>query len=326
MSNASSPSNTISSTVVLTDKGVPDPCISEQILEELIDRLQGVAEFENPANSVKSASAPSDLTKIWFQQDGTGKVVNIKYYNSLKGLWENVLSTDPESYRETLCEENNALQRQANGCLIVEADKILANSTASDNLIDFDSEGDLYLKQTTLQDIAAQVDNLNKCNVLLKDADSKKLSVSKGAGFYQQVGPTGALIQGYIVNENSPDTSVIVQTLDLSTIPNINWDTDCPPDYVQVHAAIVIKSGSGFSTGTWANPAVQIAAGVDQTRVAIAIDSDAQAGSDMNTAIVKLDPSAPETFSYMIVDLSGTTWSNAKNHIGLYIQGLVWSK
>lgn len=324
MSNSTSGSNTIAATVELTDKGTATPCIDNDIVNELIERLQGVTEFENPSQVVVSASPPSDFSKIWFQQSSTGLVTNIKYYNTLTGQWTDVVSTAPDSNRETICPDNNAIIRQNNGCLQVEADKILANSTASDNLIDFDAEGALYLKESILKDVASELDTTNNCNVLQKNTDSAALSVNKGAGFMQDVGIAGAVIQGHVAVENTASGSV--QTLDLSTIPNINWDADCPPTHALVLGVCAIGAGTGFSGGSWAAPAAYVSAGVDSTRIAAQMDADTQEGTDMNQVIVRLDPADPKTFTFVTAENTTIDWTNTKNQLALYIQGIIWSK
>lgn len=323
MANTTSNANTISSTVVLTDKGVSDPCVSDTVLAELIERLQGTVEFANPANAIVSVSPPTDLTKIWFEQNSTGVVTNIKYYNSLTGQWEDVVSTSPENSQECLAIEDNAIERDADECLKVSLELFLKNSTASDNLIDLDSEGALYLKESVLKDVAATLDDQNPCNVLQKNATTSALSVNKGAGFLQDVGVAGSVVQGHVISENSPTASP--QTLDLTTVPNINWDADCPPTHALVMGVVVIGVGTGFSSGSWAAPAVAVAAGVDNTRVALAIDADSQEGSTIAQMIVRLDPVNPETFTYHVNEQTSVNWTNTKNHVALYLQGLLWN-
>lgn len=324
MSNAStdSSSNTITATVVLTDTGAADECVDDAIVQELIERLQGTIDFTDPTKIVVSASPPTDLTKIWFEKDSTGVVTNINYYNSLTGQWTDVLSTSPDNNQECLTEDNNALIRNSDGCLQVPANLFLENSEASDNLIDLDSEGKLYLKESTLKDVASTLDPLNLCNVLKKSATAA-LSVDRGASWFQQVGVAGSVVQGHVVSENSPTASP--QTLDLTTIPNINWDSDCPPTHALVMAVVCIGLGSGFSSGSWAAPAVGVFAGVDNTRVAMAIDADSQEGTTMAQMLVRLDPTNPETFTYQVSDTASVNWSNTKNHVALYLQGIAWT-
>jgi len=325
MSNGSG-SNTINSTVVLTDIG-PSNCIDDDVMQEIIERLQGTISFPDPSSIVQSISAPTDTSKIWFKEDSTGKTTNIFYFDSLTGQWEDVVSTDPDNNNPTLCEDNNALTQDASGCIRMPADQILGRSTASDNVITFDSEGDLYVKEETIRDLGTLIDEGNSCNILYKDATSSALGVDRGANFYQDVGTAGSLIFGHAVTENSPDVTAIVQELDLTTIPNINWNSACPPTHIQVHAIITIGIGSTWSSGTWAAPAVVIKAGFDMTRISSQIDSDVTEGTDANTAIVRLNPTTPEIFTYQTMDISGTSWPGmaVKNHIGLYIQGLVWT-
>ena len=323
MSNGSG-SNTINSTVVLTDIG-PSNCIDDDVMQEIIERLQGTISFPDPSSIVQSISAPTDTSKIWFKEDSTGKTTNILYFDSLTGQWEDVVSTDPDNNNPTLCEDNNALTQDAGGCIRMPADQILRRSTASDNVITFDSEGDLYVKEETIRDLGTLLDAGNSCNILYKDATSSALGVDRGANFFQDVGTAGSVIFGHVVIENSVASGVM--TLDLTTIPSINWNSACPPTHVQVHAVISVKTGSGVSTGTWAAPIIQISCGTDMTRVASQVDSDSQEGTDSNTAIVRLDPNAPESFTYTVEDIGAplTDWTNSKNHIGLYIQGLIWS-
>ncbi len=324
MSNGSG-SNTINSTVVLTDIG-PSNCIDNDVMQEIIERLQGTISFPDPSSIVQSISAPTDTSKIWFKEDSTGKTTNIFYFDSLTGQWEDVVSTDPDNNNPTLCEDNNALTQDAGGCIRMPADQILGRSTASDNVITFDSEGDLYVKEETIRDLATLIDEGNSCNILYKDATSSALGVDRGANFFQHIGVPGSIISGHEVIEvlaPTPDPSI--QTLDLTTIPNINWNSACPPTHVQVHAIIVIGAGSMWSSGTWAAPAAEICCGFDMTRVSSQIDSDSTEGSDANTAIVKLDPSNPELFTFRVRDIAVTDYAQAKNYMALFIQGLVWT-
>jgi hypothetical protein len=311
----------------LRDSGKPaDSCIGDQVAEEITSRFFAEYDPESNTGIEVSVSPPGDLTKIWFEQDGSGAVVAIKYYNSTSGQWEEVVSTDSSQNQEAICEDNNALYRTEDGCLRVDLDKFLEVSENSGQLIIFDQDGKILVSETEVKKITAAIDETNKCNVIQRNADGD-IAVDRGANGYIQIGPSGGIIQGEVIQENTTDP--LVRTFDLTTAANIpaevDWD-NCPPTHVQVTAVISIKNGSGSSAGTWLAPTVFISCGFDQTRVAVAVDADSAEGSDTNTAIVRLNPSDPKTFTYIMDDIGApaVNWADVKNHMGLYVQALIW--
>lgn len=312
----------------LRDSGKPaDSCIGDQVAEEITSRFFAEYDPESNTGIEVSVSPPGDLTKIWFEQDGSGAVVAIKYYNSTSGQWEEVVSTDSSQNQEAICEDNNALYRTEDGCLRVDLDKFLEVSENSGQLIIFDQDGKILVSETEVKKITAAIDETNKCNVIQRNADGD-IAVDRGANGYIHVGATGGIIQGEVIKEN--DISATVRTHDLTAIAGlpaeIDWD-NCPPTHAQVVAVISVKApASSFSSGTWAAPGAQIQAGTDLTRVAMQVDIDATEGTDFNTAIVRLNPASPGTFQYVMDSVSATyiDWTNTKNHIGLYVQALIW--
>lgn len=293
------------------------------ILAEIIQRLQGTVTFDDPSVAVISQSPPSQLGKIWFQINSRGIVTNIKFFNSSTGAWEDVVSTDPEEDPICLAGGNNAITKDADGCIFVDGDRFLERSASSLNLIQFDSEGRLIVDVSYVKDIAVSIDEEFACNVLYKNPATKDLRVKRGAGtFLDLQNPSGGLIQGYVLGENSPSASI--QTTDLeATFPSF-WDADCPPTHIQVCGVIAIGVGDGYSGGTWAAPAADIRAGYYQSRIALSLDSDNQEGATINTAIVALDPADPKTFSWLVNGRGTVSWADPANQLALYLQAFVW--
>lgn len=276
MSNASSSTNTVTGTVVFNDKGISEACIDDRIMEELTERLEGTVDFADPNVWVVSVANPSDTTKLWAQKNSAGQVTNLKYYNSLTGQWEDILSTAPDSNLLTVCPGIEALtittDADGNRCISFDESLLLTVSSNSDNLLTRDETGGLIVRSDTVRDAAATLDATNWCNVLQKNSASSALSVDRGASFRKDVGVADPFVYGLLIDEDTDHVSS--QTFDLSaSITDVDW-VNCPPSHAEVHAAVALKQAAGGPNGTWSAPTFEIRAGTPLQRVAMAFAVD----------------------------------------------------
>jgi hypothetical protein len=136
-------------------KGASD-CVSDKTMKEIARRL--LIFFQRPAPQiVRSAAPPSDKTKLWLPVDeDTGAVTDVlKVYSSETGTWKNAT----ELGQCLSGDEDNKLQLDGEGCLLVPGGKLPGIAEVFDESItaDGDGEAEVDLVYTKFEDTNAEI-------------------------------------------------------------------------------------------------------------------------------------------------------------------------
>lgn len=289
-------------------------CVDERLLREIARRLQITVPAVEDETIVRSVAPPRDLTAVWQPLDAeSGVPIGApRTFDAALGEWTDQVDVAAVQARVCLRPGVNLLDVDEDGCVGLAQDQVPTIETNANQLLE-DVGGNVWLvdrKKISEFDVSP-----DDCNVLEKDAG--------GRGFVRDARITLAAPFASPTNGiRIADLPGNVETFDLSTIPE--FDARCHR-YAIIWARVMIKTGDGFSGGTVANPAISVMAGLGLEQIVTQIDSDASEGSDTNTSIVSLDPSAPHLLPYQIRQRAGSTvdWSNDKNEVALYVKGFV---